>query len=145
MEGIALICVQCEVEDCCGNTTLCAGARSHAVVGRVAVVMAVAAASGGLTSTIISGLVQVCKYRVLLPEYPPTVTSTFISTVISTQIYKRDEAFNTNKIANGVLTCLVVVTGCCPFIDPLWAILIGGMLTHSLTAGCDRLECMWTE
>ena len=139
MEGIALICVQCEVEDCCGNTTLCAGARSHAVVGRVAVVMAVATASGGLTSTIISGLVQVFKYRVLLPEYPPpphppTVTSTFISSVISTQIYKRDEAFNTNEIANSVLACLVAVTGCCPFIDPLWAILIGGMLTNLLQA-----------
>ena len=71
MEGIALICVQCVVEDCCGHTTLSAGARSHAVVGHVAVVMAVATASGGLTSTIISGLVQVFKYRVLLPEYPP--------------------------------------------------------------------------
>ena len=41
------------------------------------------------------------------------------------QIYKRDNAYNTNEIANGVLACLVAVTGCCPFIDPLWAILIG--------------------
>ena len=135
MEGIALICCRCAVEDCCGHATLCAGARFHAVVGRVALVMAIAAASGGLTSTIISGLVQVREYRVLLLEYPP-LPHCYISLqciVISAQIYKRDEAFNTNEIANGVLACLVAVTGCCPFIDPLWAILIGGMLTHSIT------------
>lgn len=46
-------------------------------------------------------------------------------------MYKRDETFNSNEIANGVLACLVAVTGCCPFIDPPWAILIGGMdLSH---------------
>ena len=28
-----------------------------------------------------------------------------------------------------MLACLVAVTGCCPFIDPLWALLIGGMCT----------------
>ena len=43
-----------------------AGVRFHAAVGRIALVMAVAAASGGLTSTFISGMVQVCEYRVLL-------------------------------------------------------------------------------
>ena len=42
-------------------------------------------------------------------------------------MFKRDETFNTNEIANGVLACLVAVTGCCPFIDPPWAILIGGI------------------
>ena len=42
-------------------------------------------------------------------------------------MYKRDETFNSNEIANGVLACLVAVTGCCPFIDPPWAILIGGI------------------
>ena len=41
------------------------------------------------------------------------------------QLYKRDETFNTNEIANAVLGALVAVTGCCPFIDPPWAILIG--------------------
>jgi len=41
-------------------------------------------------------------------------------------MYKRDETFNSNEIANGVLACLVAVTGCCPFIDPPWALLIGG-------------------
>ena len=44
-------------------------------------------------------------------------------------MYKRDETFNSNEIANGVLACLVAVTGCCPFIDPPWAILIGGTYT----------------
>jgi len=36
-----------------------AGKISHASVGRIALVMALAAASGGLTSTIVSGLIQV--------------------------------------------------------------------------------------
>ena len=35
------------------------GTALHAVVGRIALVMAVAAATGGLTSTIVCGLVQV--------------------------------------------------------------------------------------
>ena len=72
---------------------------THAAVGRIALTMCLAAASGGLTQTIISALVQ---------------------------IYKRDETFNANEIANGVLACLVAVTGCCPFIDPPWALVIGG-------------------
>ena len=42
------------------------------------------------------------------------------------QLYKRDENYNTNEIANAVLACLVAVTGCCPFIDAEFAILIGG-------------------
>ena len=35
------------------------GKIAHAAVGRIALVMALGAASGGLTSTIVSGLVQV--------------------------------------------------------------------------------------
>ena len=35
------------------------GKLTHATVGRIALVMSLAAASGGLTSTIIAGLVQV--------------------------------------------------------------------------------------
>lgn len=61
--------------------------------------MSLSAASGGLTQTFVSGMVQ---------------------------IYKRDETFNANEIANGVLASLVAVTGCCPFINPPFAILIGG-------------------
>ena len=40
---------------------------------------------------------------------------------------------NTNEIANGMLACLVAVTGCCPFIDPIWAIVIGSMLLRILS------------
>ena len=35
------------------------GKVAHATVGRIALVMALGAASGGLTSTIVSGLIQV--------------------------------------------------------------------------------------
>ena len=79
-------------------------------MGRIALTMCLSAASGGLTQTIVSALVQ---------------------------IYKRDETFNANEIANAVLASLVAVTGCCPFINPPFAILIGGesntcMYTHVL-------------
>jgi ammonia channel protein AmtB len=60
--------------------------------------MCLAAASGGLTQCIVSGLVQ---------------------------MYNRHEHFNTNEMANAVLANLVAVTGCCPFVDPPFAILIG--------------------
>ena len=62
---------------------LCIGVLFHGVVGRIALVMAIAAASGGLTSTIISGLVQVCEYRVLLIEnvYPCTCKCTVIGSL----------------------------------------------------------------
>ena len=69
---------------------------------------------------------------------------------ISTQIYKRDEAFNTNEIANGVLASLVAVTGCCPFIEPLMALPIGGMnmclicTLQPLTQQCMPQLC-WTH
>jgi Amt family ammonium transporter len=92
-----------------GSTESISGVTFHAVVGRIALVMAVAAASGGLTSTIVCGLVQ---------------------------IYKRDNGFNTNEIANGMLACLVAVTGCCPFIDPLWALLIGPLTILFYHIGC---------
>ena len=74
------------------------GKTAHAAVGRIALVMCLAAASGGITQCIMSGLVQ---------------------------IYNRHEEYNTNEIANAVLANLVAVTGCCPFIEPSWAILIG--------------------
>lgn len=67
--------------------------------------MSLAAASAGLTQSIISGVVQ---------------------------IYKRDENYNTNEIANGILASLVAVTGCCIFIEPPFAILIGGKLPPHL-------------
>lgn len=82
----------------CGSTETISGKTNHAVVGRIALTMSLAAASGGLTQAIVSGLVQ---------------------------IYKRDENYNTNEIANAMLACLVAVTGCCPFIEPPFAILIG--------------------
>ena len=74
------------------------GKTAHAAVGRIALTMCLAAASGGITQCIVSGLVQ---------------------------IYNRHEQYNTNEIANAVLANLVAVTGCCPFIEPSWAILIG--------------------
>ena len=75
-----------------------AGKTSHAAVGRIALTMCLAAASGGITQCIVSGLVQ---------------------------MYNRHEHFNTNEMANAVLANLVAVTGCCPFVDPPFAILIG--------------------
>ena len=78
------------------------GKTIHAAVGRIALVMCLACASAGLVQTLISGLVQ---------------------------IYKRDTTINANEIANVVLGGLVAVTGCCPFIDPRYAILIGGELS----------------
>ena len=75
-----------------------AGKASHAAVGRIALTMCLAAASGGITQCIVSGLVQ---------------------------MYNRHEHYNTNEIANAVLANLVAVTGCCPFVEPPVAILIG--------------------
>lgn len=74
------------------------GKTTHATVGRIALTMCLAAASGGITQCIVSGLVQ---------------------------MYNRHEHFNTNEIANAVLANLVAVTGCCSFVQPQWAILIG--------------------
>ena len=83
---------------CCHGYTP-TGKAIHASVGRIALSMCLTCASSGLLQTTISGLVQ---------------------------IYKRDETFNANEIANAVLGGLVAITGCCPFIDPPFAILIGG-------------------
>ena len=82
------------------------GKTAHAAVGRIALTMCLAAASGGLTQTIVSGLVQ---------------------------MYNRHENFNTNEIANAVLASLVAVTGCCPFIEPSWSILIGRKIQEYIT------------
>ena len=88
------------------------GKTSHAAVGRIALTMCLAAGSGGITQCIISGLVQ---------------------------MYNRHEHYNTNEIANAVLANLVAVTGCCPFIAPPWAILIGreGIYTALYTLLCS--------
>ena len=83
----------------CGSTESIAGKANHAAVGRIALTMSLAAASGGLTQAIISALVQ---------------------------LYKRDENYNTNEIANAILASLVAVTGCCVFMEPPFAVLIGG-------------------
>lgn len=80
-----------------------AGKAIHAAVGRIALVMCLACASAGIVQVLVSGLVQ---------------------------LYKRDETFNTNEIANVVLGALVAVTGCCPFIEPGFAILIGSESTY---------------
>ena len=47
---------------------------------------------------------------------------------VSTAVHfiRNDEHFTTNEIANAIMGALVAVTGCCPFIDPEWAIFIGG-------------------
>ena len=79
------------------------GKTSHAAVGRIALTMCLAAASGGITQCILSGLVQ---------------------------MYNRHEHYNTNEIANAVLANLVAVTGCCPFVNPPFAILIGRKCMH---------------
>ena len=72
----------------------------HSAIGRIALVMCLSCASAGIVQVMVSGLVQ---------------------------LYKRDETFNTNEIANALLGGLVAVTGCCPFITPPFAIIIGGM------------------
>lgn len=93
----------------CGSTESIAGKTNHAAVGRIALTMCLAAASGGLTQAIVSALVQ---------------------------IYKRDETYNTNEIANGILASLVAVTGCCPFIEPAWSVLIGVITILVYHVGC---------
>ena len=87
------------------------GKTSHAAVGRIALTMSLAAASGGITQCIVSGLVQ---------------------------MYNRHEHYNTNEIANAVLANLVAVTGCCPFVNPPFAILIG----RKIHVFCDEM-CMY--
>ena len=83
-------------------------------MGRIALTMCLAAASGGITQSIVSGLVQ---------------------------MYNRHEHYNTNEIANAVLANLVAVTGCCPFIEPSWSILIGRKRPKSLISGLHYTKC----
>ena len=56
-----MYCVVCVLHPiqplCC--VSVCTGTTFHAVVGRIALVMGVAGATGGLTSAIVCGLVQV--------------------------------------------------------------------------------------
>ena len=78
---------------------------SHAIVGRIAVCLCLSAASGGITQAIVSGLVQ---------------------------MYTRHTHYNTNELANAVLASMVAVTGCCAFIDPQWALLIGSEFCNKL-------------
>ncbi|XP_064390496.1 ammonium transporter 2-like isoform X2 [Halichondria panicea] len=92
-----------------GSAESISGKAVHSAVGRIALVMCLGCASAGIVQTIISGLVQ---------------------------IYKRDETFNSNEIANAVLGALVSVTGCCTFIDPPWAILIGVISVAVYHSGC---------
>ena len=38
------------------------------------------------------------------------------------------DRINTNEIANGILSCLVAITGCCAFVRPFVAFGIGSEL-----------------
>ena len=77
---------------------------AHAAVGRICTTICLAAASGGVTQAILSGLVQMAS---------------------------RHPHYNTNELANAVVASLVAVTGCCAFISPPWAIPIG-CTSHSM-------------
>ena len=83
-----------------------AGKALHAAVGRIALVMCLSCASAGIVQVIVSTVVQM-----ILVE----------------------EQVNTNEVANVVLGALVAVTGCAPFMDPPYAILIGGKLTSIIS------------
>ena len=76
------------------------GKAGHASVGRIALVMCVACAIAGTVQVMVAGLVQ---------------------------LYQRSKTINTNEIANVVLSALVAVTGCAAFIEPYFAVIIGGM------------------
>ena len=71
---------------------------SHAAVGRIVLTMCLSSAAAGLLQAVLSGVVQ---------------------------SFRNDTHINTNEIANAVLGGLIAVTGCGPFIDPPYAILIG--------------------
>ena len=77
------------------------GKASHSAVGRIALVMSVACASAGTVEVIVCTLVQA---------------------------YKKDNDLHTKEVANVVLGALVAVTGCAPFIEPYYAVIIGGKL-----------------
>ncbi len=76
-----------------------AGKAIHATIGRIALVMCLSCASAGTVQVGVCALVQMCQ--------------------------KDQTSINTNEVANVILGALVAVTGCCPFIDPPFAILIG--------------------
>jgi Amt family ammonium transporter len=91
----------------CGSTESIAGGRSgdiktlkiyHAVTGRIALNMVVCAGSGGLMAIMLASLVQ---------------------------LITNADSINTNEIANGILSCLVAITGCCAFVTPWVAFTIG--------------------
>ena len=60
--------------------------------------MCISCASAGLLQAILSGAVQ---------------------------SWRDDKYINTNEIANAVIGGLIAVTGCCPFVEPWDAIIIG--------------------
>ena len=75
-----------------------AGKSNHVAVGRIALTMCLSCASAGTVQALISSTVQ---------------------------WWRGDKHINTNEIANAVLGGLVAVTGCCPFIEPPFAVIIG--------------------
>ena len=77
-----------------------AGKDYHSAIGRIALVMCLACASAG---TVQCGISEI-MHRLI-----------------------KDSKFNINEIANVILGALVAVTGCCPFIEPWFAVLIGGV------------------
>ncbi|XP_062504676.1 ammonium transporter 2-like isoform X2 [Corticium candelabrum] len=81
----------------------------HAVVGRIALNMVVCAGSGGLLAIGIAGFVQVKM---------------------------KADRINTNEIANGILSCLVAITGCCAFVRPFVAFGIGIFAILFYHLGC---------
>lgn len=74
------------------------GKSNHAAVGRIALNMCISCATAGLLQAILSGVVQ---------------------------SWRNDKYINTNEIANAVIGGLVAITGCCPFIDPQQALIVG--------------------
>ncbi len=94
------------IRSCIILLLLYAGKAVQSSVGRIALVMCLGCASAGIVQTLVSGLVQ---------------------------MYKRDETFNSNEIANVILSALVAVTGCCPFIEPYYALIIGGRVSLILS------------
>ncbi|XP_062499014.1 ammonium transporter 2-like [Corticium candelabrum] len=101
----------------CGSTESISGGSSglhsfkiyHAVVGRIALNMVVCAGSGGLLAIGIAGFVQAIK---------------------------KTDRINTNEVANGILSCLVAITGCCAFVTPHAAFGIGLFAIFFYHLGC---------
>jgi ammonia channel protein AmtB len=91
------------------------GKMAHAAVGRICTTICLAAASGGVTQAILSGLVQMAS---------------------------RHAHYNTNELANAVVASLVAVTGCCAFIRPPWAIVIGCATVFIYHIGCFIEYCL---